>query len=179
MKHQTSRDVFAYWDRLRGAAVLPDRRDFDPLAVRDSLDWIVMIDTDVSSGAPIRVAGSGVSALFGRELRGSSFVSLWRLRDRAETIDWIEAACLAETPSCESLLVAPLDRDPVAMELLILPFRHLDVAAARALCVLSVDPTPRWAGLMPLAPLAWTNAQGVPPSTREQPRSTFRVLSRI
>lgn len=175
MKHQTSRNVFAYWDGLRGASSLPERCDFDPLAVREWLDWIVMIDTDIASGAPMRVAGSGVSALFGRELRGSSFVSLWRLRDRAETIDWIESACQAESPNCETLLVAPPDRDPVPLELLILPFRHQDGAVTRALCVLSIDPTPRWAGLMPLAPLAWTPARIIAPVRREP----APVLSRV
>lgn len=155
MKHQASRDVFTYWDRLRGEAALPDRRDFDPVAVRKWLDWIVMLDTDMQSGAPIRVSTTGLGALFGRELRGESFVSLWNLGDRAETIDLIDSACLGAEPACATVEVSAPDRDPVEMELLVLPFRRLGASGSRALCVMSFKTLPTWIGLIPANRLAW------------------------
>jgi hypothetical protein len=35
MKHPSSREFFAYWDKMRGTASAPDRSDIEPSAVRE------------------------------------------------------------------------------------------------------------------------------------------------
>ena len=37
MKHASSREVFCYWNELRGRRVAPQREELDPAAVRKAL----------------------------------------------------------------------------------------------------------------------------------------------
>src|SRR5215471_20589598 len=66
MKHPSSREFFAYWDKMRGHAAAPDRSDIEPSAVRELLGDIFVLSYDAEAGYPFRVAGTRVSALLGR-----------------------------------------------------------------------------------------------------------------
>ena len=156
MKHAASRDLHAYWESLRGGASMPDRADFDPLAIRQWLDWVAMVDADCEAGAPVLVAGAGLSSLFCGELRGRSFLSLWRLGERAKVAELMETASLNGAALCLPVEARPLDRGPVELELLILPFSHHGRPGARALCSLSMAQLPSWIGLLPAGHLAFS-----------------------
>ena len=77
MKHPSSREFFAYWDKMRGTATAPDRSDVEPSAVRELLGDIFVLSYDNEAGFPFRVAGTRVSALLGRDLKDQSFSALF------------------------------------------------------------------------------------------------------
>jgi hypothetical protein len=87
-------ELYAYWNRLRGARSAPERNDVDPGAIRGVLADTFVLDFDASRGFPFRIAGSRANALFLRELRGFSFSELWRDADR-EDLDSI-LHCVAD-----------------------------------------------------------------------------------
>ena len=76
MRHQTSRELFRYWNKLRGDKPAPSRHDFEPAHIGTILPSIFMLEM-VSDIATIRLAGGEICALYGEELRGKSFGALW------------------------------------------------------------------------------------------------------
>ena len=91
MKLAASRELFAYWNALRGARSAPERDDVDPGAIRGVLADTFILEFDPAAGFPLRVVGTRTNALFLRELRGSPFLDLWRQADRAEIAEIVVA----------------------------------------------------------------------------------------
>src|SRR5580658_4498980 len=74
-------ELHAYWNRLRGARSAPERNDLDPGSIRGVLADTFVLDFDEGRGFPFRIAGSRANAIFLKELRGLSFLELWRDAD--------------------------------------------------------------------------------------------------
>ena len=94
MKLAVTIELYAYWNRLRGARSAPERNDVDPSAIRGVLADTFVLDFDKKRGFPFRIAGSRANAIFLKELRGLSFLELWRGADRAELDSVLH--CIAE-----------------------------------------------------------------------------------
>jgi hypothetical protein len=91
MKHPSNRQFFAYWDEKRGDARAPDRSDFKPDGFRQLLGDIFVLACDEASGYPFRVAGTRLSALLGRDLRGQNFPDLFDSESRRDIEDIVTA----------------------------------------------------------------------------------------
>ena len=89
MKLAASRELFAYWNALRGLRSAPERDDVDPGAIRGVLADTFILEFDPAAGFPLRVVGTRTNALFLRELRGEPFLGLWREADRAEIAELV------------------------------------------------------------------------------------------
>src|SRR5690242_20308907 len=103
MKHPSNREFFAYWDKKRGEARAPDRSDIEPAAVRSLLGDIFVLSYDASSGHPFRVAGTRVCALFGRDLKDSSFSALFGPDCRREIEEIVAVVAEEEQPAIAGL----------------------------------------------------------------------------
>ena len=59
MKHAATRDLYCYWDSLRGARTAPERVDIDPGAIRRILGdtFIVEVDEDEPSRSVSQARG--------------------------------------------------------------------------------------------------------------------------
>src|SRR5436190_1045923 len=77
MKHPSSREFYAYWDKARGDAPAPDRSEIEPGAVRELLGDVFVLSYDAGAGYPFRVAGTRVCALLGCDLKDRSFSALF------------------------------------------------------------------------------------------------------
>lgn len=91
MRHRALRLLHAEWDRQRGNAAAPGRAGLSLDRLGPVLGDAVLLAATPSRHYPFRLAGSRVCALFGRELRDQSFVSLFTAQSRAEA-----AAILAD-----------------------------------------------------------------------------------
>ena len=87
MKHAASRELYAYWDERRGQRPAPERADIEPGAIRAALSDTFILELDAADGHSFRLAGTRVCALFGRELKGESFIDLWALGSRGPIAD--------------------------------------------------------------------------------------------
>ena len=74
MKHAASRELYTYWQALRGRRPAPQRAEIEPGAIRHVLSEAFIVALDRGAGYPFRLAGTRVCALFGRELKGESFL---------------------------------------------------------------------------------------------------------
>lgn len=159
MKHAASRDLHAYWDRLRCGRSAPERGDIDPVAIRHILAYTFILDVDEatvpSRGRDVRfrLSGTRLNALFGRDLGGSAFESLWTRRDVPAVESMLDGVLDDRAATVASARGGPPDAGPLDLELLLLPLRHHGRTHARLLGSLAAEGVPGWMGLSPSGPL--------------------------
>ena len=147
MKLAASRELFAYWNALRGARSAPERDDVDPSAIRGVLADTFILEFDPPAGFPFRVVGTRTNALFLRELRGSPFLEMWREADRAEIGEIVVALADEAQPFLIGAAASPLGFPQVDVEVLLLPLRRRGDTHSRALGCCAPRGVPRWLGL--------------------------------
>jgi len=121
MKHPSSRAYFAYWDAQRSGAKAPDRSAFEPGAVRELLADSFVLACQRDEGLPFRVAGTRVCALFGRDLKGEAFVSLFAW-PRQPIADLVGVVADELQPVAAGVSATAPDGTRAHLELLLLPF---------------------------------------------------------
>ena len=133
VKLAVTMELYAYWNRLRGARSAPERNDVDPGAIRGVLADTFVLDFDEGRGFPFRIAGSRANAIFLKELRGLSFLELWRDADRKELNSVLH--CVAD--EAQPFLIGAEARPPglgaVDIEAILLPLRHHGLTHSRVL----------------------------------------------
>lgn len=183
MKHQTSRDLFAYWNTLRGDRAAPERRDIDPAAIRKLLADTLMVEVKADGleqpTFSIRLSGTRVNALLGLDPKGRSLTEIWRVQDRHDIATLACAAMDGAQPVVAGAIAGPIGEEPVHLELLLLPLRYGGRTHARLLGALSCSTVPNWLGLLPVAPLTLASHRIVDPYLPEfdPPRSSIAMAS--
>ncbi|GJD97227.1 PAS domain-containing protein [Methylobacterium iners] len=153
MKHPTSRLLHAYWDRLRGERAAPERGEIEPGAIRNLLaDSLILAVDAPRAHASVRLAGTRVCALFGRELKGFGFSGIWG-EPTADPWRLVETVALDTVGIVAGLRGENALGDGVDLELLLLPLRHHGQPHVRVLGALSPQSIPGWLGLRPLTRL--------------------------
>lgn len=154
MKHPSNRDLFAYWNEQRGMRLAPERSDIEPSAIRHVLGDTFVLAADGTS-LPFRLAGTRLCALFGRELKGESFIKLWQRSAQVGMRELIAVvteekvgvvASVSGSTADDAILV-------IGLELLLLPLAHASRADARVLGALAPMMAPYWLGAKAIGPL--------------------------
>jgi len=123
MKHPSNRQFFSYWNEKRGDSRAPDRSAFEPDAVRGLLGDIFVLACDEANRYPFRVAGTRLSALLGRDLKGQSFPGLFEAGGRRDMADIITAVTEELLPVVAGITATSAE-GVMHLELLLLPFNH-------------------------------------------------------
>jgi hypothetical protein len=155
MKHPSNRELFAYWNERRGDRLAPERADIEPSAIRQVLGDTFVLAADGVTHHPFRLAGTRLCALFGRELKGESFIRLW---ERSGQTAMRELLCVVmdEKAGVVASVTASTAHDSVLavnLELLLLPLSHQSRAEARILGAMAPMATPYWLGAKAISPL--------------------------
>jgi hypothetical protein len=169
VKLAVTMELHAYWNRLRGARSAPERGDLDPGAIRGVLADTFVLDFDASRGFPFRIAGSRANALFLKELRGLSFLELWRDADCEELGSILHCIADETQPFLIGAEARPAGLETVDIEVILLPLRHHGLTHSRVLGGLAVHPAPAWMGLTKAGPIALTSLRALESSAREKP----------
>jgi hypothetical protein len=131
-------ELYAYWNRLRGARRAPERNDVDPGAIRGVLADTFVLDFDQKRGFPFRIVGSRANAIFLKELRGLPFLELWREADQAELDSVLH--CIAD--EAQAFLIGaearPSGLAAMDIEVILLPLRHQGLTHSRLLGALDM-----------------------------------------
>jgi hypothetical protein len=152
MKHPSCRGLYAYWIERRGERPLPERSDIKPGAIRDLLgDSFVL--SGILNGCRFRVAGSRICGLFGRELRGELFGSIWDADGGAVMRDALAAVAEEEIGFVAGVEARYGDSVATTFELLVLPLSYRGTVGARLLGILAAFGPPSWVGIRPAEPL--------------------------
>jgi len=153
MKHAASRELYAYWEQRRGTRLAPERAEIDPGAIRGVLSDAFILGLDRAAGHPLRLAGTRLCALFGRELKGESFTALWAGQNRSVVASLL--AILAD--ECVGTVAGATAQsgtgEEINLELLLLPLGARRRGLARAIGVLAPLKVPPWLGESPISGL--------------------------
>jgi hypothetical protein len=152
MKHQATRELFRYWNELRGERTAPERNDIDPGAIRHVLADTFMLDIDAERRFPFRLAGTRVNALFDAEQKGRSFLDLWTEDERRNLAGVLMTVADGACPVVAGAVAAPLGHAECPFELLLLPMRHHGKTHSRILGIIKTVKAPSWLGLLPIEP---------------------------
>ena len=124
MEHPVSMNLYQYWKCDQGGTRRPDRNAIDPGAIRGILADTFVLDFENHDGFPFRIAGSRANALFLTELRGLSFLELWRETDRQEIRSILYRVAGEAQPFCLGAEAQPPGLDRLDIEATLLPLRH-------------------------------------------------------
>jgi len=169
MKAAATKDLFGYWNRLRGERAAPERGDVDPAAIRGALGDTFILDADPASDFPFRLSGSRICAITGHEMKGEPFLALWSGPDRATMLG-------AMTTVSDDAAVAVVGAQGVTdlgrrldVEIGLLPLRHRGRTHARLLGSLAPVETPYWLGACLVTRFELTSLRMIWPSGRRRP----------
>jgi hypothetical protein len=153
MKHAASRDLYAYWEALRGRRAAPQRAEIEPAAIRHVLSETFIVTLDRSTGYPFRLAGTRVCALFGRELKGESFLGLWDEASRKSVRELLNLLTSETIGTVAGVTAYSTSGEALDLELLLLPLIAPRPMLARSIGVLAPMQVPQWIGLQPIGGL--------------------------
>jgi hypothetical protein len=154
MRHQVSKELFAYWNKLRGARAAPDRAHIDPAMIRNILADAFILEVDAEGAFPFRFSGARIDALWQAEQRGESFVDLWQEKHRRSVSATLMTAMDGVTPVIAGARTSVAAAEhQLELELLLLPLRHFGKTHARMLGALSPAHPAEWLGEMRVDPL--------------------------
>jgi hypothetical protein len=151
MRQQATRELLAYWNRLRGDELAPDRADVNLAAIRGTLSDLFMLDLDAAHQFPFVMAGTRLNAFFCAEQLGRSFLGLWQPQDARNVATALMAAIDAACPILAAVSASPEGYRDADIEILLLPLRHGGYAATRLLGLATPAAQPPWVGLLPAA----------------------------
>jgi len=147
MKQAATLELFSYWNRVRGQRLEPERSELDPGVIRGILADIFILEVDPRLRFPMRIAGTRMSALFNRELKGASFTALWDEMSKKPLQELLHTVIDDRNPAIAGVATAPPERRPLELELLLLPLRHFGKTHARVIGSLTPCAAPSWLGL--------------------------------
>lgn len=144
MKHAASRELYAYWEERRGERPAPTRADIEPGAIRHVLSDAFILALNGTAGHPFRLAGTRVCSLFGRELKGESFIGLWDEASRPAIAELLAILRNEWVGTIAGVTAANGTEAPIALELLLLPLCASRANLARAIGILAPLNAPEW-----------------------------------
>jgi hypothetical protein len=153
MRQSTTRELFTYWNHLRGERAAPDRAEIDPAAIRGVLSETFMLEVDDAHQFPLRLSGTRINALFCAEQKRRPFVELWSRNEARNIAAILLTVADASCPIIAGAATAPTGYGEVELELLFLPLRHGGEVTTRILGSLALARKPPWLGLLPADPL--------------------------
>jgi hypothetical protein len=122
MKHAATRELYEYWDQVRDGAPAPERAALEPGPIRHLIGDMFVVGCDGASRYPLRVAGTRICAMVGRDVKGEDFPALFARASCRKIEDFL---CIATEESLATVagVTAFTDtRSAVHLELLLLPF---------------------------------------------------------
>ena len=150
MKHESCRELYAYWNKIRADQPAPPRGDIDPADLRRILGDIFILEAVDAETYMFRLAGTRVCGAYCREMKGSNFLDVWSARDRS-ALKRLLSAVTEEAAVAVLGVNGVSDRGQgLAFEALLLPLRSQRPRPDRLIGVLApVDP-PYWLGVQPI-----------------------------
>ena len=142
MRHNNTKKLFSYWNALRGSRIAPDREEIEPSDIRDLLGETFILESDpVYGNISFRLAGTRLCDLYGGELKGLGFLSLWREEDNMEMYSLSREVIYKTKPYLISYMHCTDDGKEREFEMVLLPLMNGQHKAFRALgAAFAIDP---------------------------------------
>ena len=150
MKHASTRELYAYWQRLRGSRPAPDRTEIEPSDIRRILGDTFILEAVSRHEYRFRLAGTRVCALYGRELKGKDFLTFWKGKDEEAVATMLAAVSQDAAAADFGMTGISAHERELPAEILLLPIRQKGEGWTRILdSILPMD-DPYWIGIHPI-----------------------------
>ena len=146
MKQAVNRELFEYWNVLRGSRLAPMREDIDPGAIRARLADTFLLSLNTEDGHAFRLAGSSVCALFGKELKGGAFNDLWSSVSEPRIGELLQHIAEDKVGAVAHVIGRNLENEVLDLEMVLLPLLDGGGSASRLLGGLAPVGAPYWIG---------------------------------
>ncbi len=150
MKHQATRELFDYWNSLRGSRPAPERAEIDLAAIRGLIADMFMLDIDAAHVFPFVLSGTRVNALACAEQNGRSFLDLWSPEEARNIAAMLLTVMDASCPLVATAVATPEGFPDHKIEILFLPLGRRGQDRARILGLIAPTTSPSWLGLLPV-----------------------------
>jgi hypothetical protein len=158
MQQATTRQLYAYWDKIRNGRIAPRRFEIEPAKIASLLRETFIAECTGLLAFRFRLAGTRVCQQFGRELRGVDFLSLWSLDDR-DAIASLARNIVNDGAVGHGIFLARTEAGrQAAFEFLLLPLFHTGPSINRMLGSITAVEPPFWLGAEPLTAFEVTEA---------------------
>jgi hypothetical protein len=149
MRHEGTRTLFQYWNRLRDGRPAPKRTEIEPADIKTLLADTFILEQDSRGEAVFRLAGTRLCAVFGRELKGFAFASLWARKDERVIARLLHGALHNNSVVVVDMAATSRNGRTNPFEMLVLPLEG-GVDNPRALGSLIATEKPFWLGADPI-----------------------------
>lgn len=150
MNQNGSITLFHYWNRLRDGRPAPKRSEVEPADIKSLLADTFILEKDTRGEAVFRLAGTRLCAVYGRELKGFSFPSLWREKDQRLVARLVDGVFDQKSVALVTYEGFSRNGRSNKFELLALPLDG-GIENPRCLGVISAAEKPFWLGADPIA----------------------------
>ena len=157
MQQSTSKQLYAYWDRVRNGRPAPRRFEIEPAKIAPLLPETFIAQCSGSSGYRFRLVGTRICEHFGRELRGTDFLSLWEPEDR-DAVGSVLKTVVKDAAGAHGIFHAYTESErQLTFELVVLPLMHAADSINRLIGAITAIEPPFWIGTEPLHRLELVN----------------------
>jgi hypothetical protein len=150
MQQPTTRQLYAYWDRIRNGRVAPRRFEIEPSMITALLPETFIIEGTSGLGYRFRLAGTRICEQFGRELRGADFLGLWDDQDREAVASMLRSVFTDAAVGQGNFRAFSASNRRANFEFLLLPLIHAGDNVNRILGAITAVEPPFWLGAEPL-----------------------------
>jgi hypothetical protein len=146
----TSRQLYAYWDRIRNGRIAPRRFEIEPSQIAGILPETFIVESAGLLGYRFRLAGTRICEQFGRELRGADLLSLFQDSERDALASLLGTVFTDGAVGQGRFRAYTGSNRQADVELLLLPLIHTGESINRVLgAIVAIEP-PFWLGAEPL-----------------------------
>ena len=147
---QTSRQLYAYWDRVRNERPAPRRFEIEPARIAPLLPETFIAACDGPFSYRFRLAGTQICEQFGRELRDTDVLDLWSDADREAAASLLHAVIRDAAVGYGRFRAYERGNRHARFEFLFLPLVHRGKSINRLLGAITAIDAPYWLGAEPL-----------------------------
>lgn len=151
MKHATSRELYEYWNRVRGSRPAPQRNEITPAAIKHILADTFILEVDNRDHFPVRLAGTRLCGLYCREIKSEDFLDLWAPDDRNAIATLATAVAVDDAAAVMTSEARGIFDKSVTCEILLLPLSRAGPHYDRILGCCAPFERPYWIGAEPVA----------------------------
>lgn len=179
MRLQTTIEIFDYWNKIRGTADAPLKSQVEPSAVPHLLQSLFILETQKEGDIGFRLAGTRICDLFGRDLRGARFSSLWAHGQD----DDIERTAMGVMDHAMPALFNATGYSTVghqaSFEIIMMPLRSPQGGCDRLLGAIAPVAAATWLEVVPLEFLALDRSRLLPGKLSKAAPAEMRPINQI
>jgi hypothetical protein len=150
MQQLTSRQLYAYWDRVRNGRIAPRRFEIEPAKIASLLPETFIAELTGLRSYRFRLAGTRICEYFGRELRGTDLMSLWSPKDRDAFASLLRTVSTDGAVGQVVFYAYTETHRRAKFELVLMPLTHTSDTINRVLGAVTAIEPPFWLGAAPL-----------------------------